>query len=493
MSQSIYKKIVQDIGIIGIANILQAFSGLILIPVITKILGVHDYGLYVQFYVTIALITGFTTLGLPYATVRFLAGVKDKEQIQDDVYSSIVLIFISSLIVSFFLILFSSTIAEYLFGGSIIFVRILAIIIPIECIGGTLLNLFRVFQKIKKYTIFTIIKTYTELAVIVMIIFAGYGIIEVALSVLIIRFLLLIVLAVIITSGIGIRVPRFSRMIEYFKFSIPTIPANVAGWVTNSSDRYIIAIFLGVTFVGYYNPGYALGGLILMFMTPVDFVLVAVVAKYYEEQKIDVVRDIFKYAIKYFLLLAIPAFFGLSILSKPILTILSTPELAEQGYLVTPFIAFSMVLTGLGGVAIGKSLYLAKKTHISMMNGLIVAGTNFGLNMLLIPTMGIIGAAIATMAAFLAGSVFGFYFAFKYFDFDIDWLSLAKILIASIIMSIIIINFHPVTIMELLFTILVGLVTYVAIIVLLKTINKDEITFFKSFANTKTNHESSQP
>jgi O-antigen/teichoic acid export membrane protein len=412
----------------------------------------------VQFYVTIALITGFATLGLPYATVRFLAGVKDKEQIQDDVYSSVALIFISSLIVSFFLILFSSTIAEYLFDGSIIFVRILAIIIPLECLGDALLNLFRVFQKIKKYTIFTIIRTYTELAVIVLVIFAGYGIIEVAVSVLVIRFLLLIVLAVIITSWIGIRVPRFSRMKEYFKFSLPTIPTNVA----------------------------------LMFMTPVNFVLVAVVAKYYEEQKIDLVRDIFKYAIKYFLLLAIPAFLGLSILSKPILTILSTPEIAEQGYLVTPFIAFSMLLSGLGGVAIGKSLYLAKKTHISMMNGLIIAGTNFGLNMILIPRMGIIGAAIATMAAFLAGSVFGFYFAFKYFDFDIDWLSIAKILIASITMSIIIINFHPVTIVELLLTILVGLVTYVAIIVLLKTINKDEITFFKSFADTKTNHGKSQ-
>ncbi len=485
MSQSLYKKIVQDIGIIGIASILQSFSGILLLPVITKILGAHDYGLYVQFTVTIVLIMSFATLGLPYATVRFLAGVKDKKQIQEDICSSIVLIFLTSLLVSFILIIFSRGIAENLFDGSITLVRILAIIIPIECLGGTLLNLFRVFQKIKKYTIFSIIKTYTELAVIVMIIFAGYGIIEVAYSILIIRFLLLIVLVVIITSRIGIRVPRFSRMKDYFKFGLPTIPANVASWVTNSSDRYLIAIFLGVTFVGYYNPGYALGGIILMFMTPVDFVLVAVVAKYYDEQRIDVVRDIFKYAIKFFLILAIPAFFGLSILSKPILTILSTPEIANQGYLLTPFIAFSMVLTGVGGVATGKSLYLAKKTHISMVNWFMVASVNFGLNMLLIPRMGIIGAAIATMAAFLAGFVFGTYFAVKYFDFDIDWPSIIKIIVASIIMSIILINFHPVTIIEILFTILVGLLTYVVIIIVLKTINEDEITFFKSFINMK--------
>ena len=37
-----------------------------------------------------------------------------------------------------------------------------------------------------------------------------------------------------------------------------------------------------------------------MFMTPVNFVLVAVTSKYYDEHRIDVVQNLFKYAIKYF-------------------------------------------------------------------------------------------------------------------------------------------------------------------------------------------------
>jgi len=481
MTQSIFKKIVKDIGIIGISNIIGSFGGILLLPFMTKILGVYDYAIYVQFTVTISLITGFAILGLPYATVRFLAGVKDKKQIQDDIYSSIILILITSIVISSILIIFSKTLAGLIFGGSTDIVIILAILIPVNCIVLTLLNTFRVFQEVKRYTIINIARTYSGLAVIILLILAGYGIVEVVFSSLIISLFFLVFLFILIASKIGLGVPHFSRMKKYLKFSLPTIPSNIASWITNSSDRYIIGMFLGLIFVGYYNPGYSLGMLILMFMTPVDFVLVAAVAKYYDDQQLDVVRNLFKYAIKYFLMLAIPSFFGLSILAKPILNLISTPEIANQGYLVTPFIAFSMILFGIGGVATGKSLYLAKKTHISMMNWFIVAGINFGLNIALIPKMGIIGAAIATMVAFSFGFIIGTYFACKYFDFDIDWRSIIKIIAASIIMAVIIVNYHPVTLIEILATILTGFLIYMVIIILFKTIGEEEKMFLKSF------------
>lgn len=485
MPELIYRKVGQDIGVVGIANLLQSLGGILLLPVITKILGVHDYGLYVQLTVTIGLIMGFAHLGLPYATVRFLAGAKDRKQIADDIYSTIVLILLSSLIVASIVFAFSGSLATYLFGDLTILVKILAAIIPIACINGTLLNIFRVFQEIKKYTIFSITKTYSEIALVVAVILMGYGIVEVAFSILLIRLLSLVVLAAMVISNIGVKLPRFARMKEYLKFSLPTVGSNIAAWIVNSSDRYVIGILLGVTFVGYYNPGYLMGAIILMFMAPVDFVLVAVVSRYYDEGKIDVVRNLFKYAIKYFLLLAIPAFCGLSILSKPILTVLSTPEIANQGYLITPFIAFSMVLSGIGGIAIGKSLYLAKKTYISMINTIMTAGINLGLNIMLIPRIGIIGAAIATLVAFSAGFIFGTYFAFKYFDFNIHWRSIIKTVVASAIMSALIINLHPVGIRELILTMLAGFLLYSVAILLLRTITKGELAYFKSLINMK--------
>ena len=53
-----------------------------------------------------------------------------------------------------------------------------------------------------------------------------------------------------------------------------------------------------------------------------------------------------KLFIEIFLIVAIPSFFILSLLSKPILMIITTPEIALNGYFVTPFVALSALLFG---------------------------------------------------------------------------------------------------------------------------------------------------
>lgn len=472
-------------GIVYLFGILSSLSGIFLLPIITKILGVEDYGLYVQFTITISLITGFATLGLPYTTVRFLSGEKNRIKIQGEVWSTIILIFLSSIIISLLFILFSENLGNALFGGLTILVIILAILIPIECVSGSLMNLLRVFQKIKHYTIFNIIKTYLELGIITTVILLGYGIIEVAISILFVRIIFLIVITIMMKYLVGFGKPNFSNMKKYLNFGLPTIPSNLAAWINDSSDRYIIAMYLGIAAVGYYNPGYTLGAMIMMLASPFDFVLVSITAEYYNKGRRDLVQDIFKRAIKYNLLLSIPSFIGLSILSKPILTILSTPEIANQSYIVTPFVGLSMVLSGLGATAIGKSFFLANKNHIAMINWILVAALNIVLCIILIPKMGILGAAIATLASFSFGFVFGTYFAIKYFDFAVDWSSITKIIFSSIIMGVVIFYLKPVTLIDLLLTILVGSIVYFALVFLTKTIDKNEIYFIKSFLEKK--------
>jgi O-antigen/teichoic acid export membrane protein len=444
-------------------------------------LGVQDYGLYVQFTVTISLIMSFATLGLPYAMVRFLSSVKDRKQIQDDLFSSIGLIAAFSILISLILIAFSESLAKVLFENNRYLVIILAVIIPIDCIANALNNMFRVYQEVKKYVVYGLLKTYIEIAIITIIAFYGYGMIDIALSILVVRSIFLLIILMIVVPPLGTGIPRFSRMKDYLKFSLPTIPSNLSSWIINSSDRYIIEIFMGLTYVAYYNPAYNLGSLIQMFMTPINFVLVSLVAKYFEENKIDMLKELFKYSIKYYLLFAIPAFFGLSILSKQILTLIATPEMAENSYLVVPFSALSYLIMGFGGVSLGFACYLRKKTHIDMINWILIAAINIGLNLFLVPRMGILGAAIATLAASLIGYAFGIYFAFKYFDFEIDYKSIAKIIIASLIMSAAISNIHPDGLLTIIITIGIAVVIYIVLIIPMRLITKEEIRLITSF------------
>lgn len=413
--------------------------------------------------------------------VRFLASEKDRERIREDLISSIVLIALFSALISLILLALSDVIAKSIFGNDTYLVMIIAAIMPIECIGGTLHNMFRVFQDIKKYVAYQVSKIYAEIAVVSIIAFKGYGFEDVALSILAVRLLFLLIISIMVLPSIGITIPEFCRMRDYLKFSLPTIPSNISSWITNSSDRYIIGFILGLTYVGYYNPAYNLGALIQMFMIPVNFVLVSLVAKYYEEKKIDELKSLFKFSAKYYLLLAIPACFGLSILAKPILAMISTPEMAEAGYLVVPFSALSYLVTGFGGVSLGFACYLRKKTYIDMINWILIAILNIGFNILLVPHAGIVGAAIATLAASLIGAAFGVYFAFKYFEFHFDYMSMIKAIAASLIMSAFIINIHPEGLMQISFTIVLGVVIYMTVVMLMKLITNEELAFIKSF------------
>jgi O-antigen/teichoic acid export membrane protein len=444
-------------------------------------LGVQDYGLYVQFTVTISLIMSFATLGLPYAMVRFLSSVKDRKQIRDDLFSSIGLIAAFSILISLILIAFSESLAKVLFENNTYLVIILAVIIPIDCIANALNNMFRVYQEVKRYVVYGLLKTYIEIAIITIIAFYGYTMIDIALSILVVRLIFLLIIMMIVVPPLGTGIPRFSRMSDYLKFSLPTIPSNLSSWITNSSDRYIIEIFMGLTYVAYYNPAYNLGSLIQMFMTPINFVLVSLVAKYFEENKIDMLKELFKYSIKYYLLFAVPAFFGMSILSKQILTLITTPEMAENSYLVVPFSALSYLIMGFGGVSLGFACYLRKKTHIDMINWILIAAINIGLNLVLVPRMGILGAAIATLTASLIGYAFGIYFAFKYFDFEIDYRSIVKIIMASLIMSAAISNIHPDGLLKIIITIGIAVVIYIVSIIPMRLITKEEIRLITSF------------
>lgn len=490
MSKSIYRGIIKEVGVITLANLGNSLSGIALLPAFTKYLGAYDYGLYVQITVSISLIMGFVTLGLPYTAVRFLSSEKDKKVVQDDVYSSLVLILAFSLFTSIIFLFLSDKLSQLLFDGQITLALIFAILIPVEAILWALVNLFRAFHEIKKFAIFSVIRTYSELAIIISIILLGYGIIQILEALLLLRGCLLAIMLFYTISHLGFILPTFARMKEYLRFSLPTIPGNIAAWVTDSSDRYLIGIFLGTSFVGYYNPGYNLGTIISMFMLPINFVLVSSLSKYYDNNEINLVRNIFKYSTKYFLMLAIPASFGVSVLSLPILKLLTTSEIAQMSYLITPLIAFSSLFYCIGGGIIFFSLYLAKKTKIIMINWILVAFINIILNILLIPRTGILGAASATLISQIIGFMFGVYFSCKYFKFEIDYLSILKIVFSSIIMALLIIN--PIFdisylngIEEIILQMFLGMCIYFLSIISMRTICTEEISFLKSLLHVQ--------
>jgi len=473
-----YRIFAQRIGLIGVTNFLINIHGVILLPILTKSLPIEDYGIWAQIIVTIGLVPPIVVLGLPHAMVRFLAGAKKKEVIQEDFYSIYIIVLLASF--ATFLALFSSSkiIAALLFNNNQTIVMILSIILFIECLNTVQFNFFRTFQQIKKYTLFMIMQTCLNAALVAFFVLDGHGIVGAAIGILVTRLFVFMLLLSFIIYEIGVTIPKFTNIGDYLVFGLPAIPWNLSGWVINSSDRYVIGLLMGTVFVGYYSPGYTLGYLIYMFVAPLGIILPVLLSKYYDENKIDEAKIVLKYSLKYFLLLAIPSSFGLSLLSKPMLSILSTSEIASEGYLITSFVAVGTVFIG-ASVVVNNIIILEKKTVITGFIYTLAAILNIGLTLALVSYMGIIGAAIATLVVYLLIFVVGTYYSFKYLRFEIDVRFILKSIFASIVMSLVILTWNPEGLLNVMIAIGVCALVYVVTLILLKGMTISELMFFK--------------
>jgi len=473
-----YQKFTKDIILLVITNLIFALRSLFILPLITKILGPESYGIWAQIIVIIPLLAYILTLGLPFALVRFLAAEKNKKEIQKNVYGVLISIFLGITIISFSLIIFSNPLSNITHLSKIL-IELIILILFCECLNLVFLNLFRAFQQIKKYSFFIIFQGLGEILLTAIMLISGWGLMGALFSLLIIRMINFFLASGIIIKEIGLGVPNFAKLLDYLRFSLPTIPGNISSWFVNFSDRFIISYFLGAVFVGYYVPAYTLGIIISFFETPLSFLLPPVLSKLYDEQKLDETKKYLKYSLKYLLLITVPALFGITILAKPLLITLSTPEIAQKGYLAVLFIAFAMMFSGIYTI-ISQILVLVKKTSILGNVWMIATILNIVLNIALIRPFGIIAAAVNLLITYIFIFLSVAYLTYKYFRFPVDWMSIQKSILAAFIMSLFLLWFKPFGLFRILLSIVAGVLIYGILIITLRSIEKKELIFLKS-------------
>lgn len=302
--------------------------------------------------------------------------------------------------------------------------------------------------------------------------------VQAIISLLIVRIILATIMLVIILKNFGITVPRFDKIKDYLNFGLPTIMGNFAFWIIQSSDRYIINYFLGALYVGYYSPAYSIGNLIMLFIAPLTFILPAVLSKFYDNKQYDNVKKYLQYSLQYYLLIAIPAVVGLSVLAYNILWYYTTEEISKNSYFIVPFVGVSILLYGV--YAIHSMIFTLKKnTRIGFKIWLFAAILNIGFNIIFIPKFGILGAAVATLIAYLTALLITIFIVRKMIRFKLDWIYILKLCIASILMTVFIYLIPQNQIFNLILTILGAIFIYIISIFILKAIDKKEIDFIK--------------
>lgn len=187
---------------------------------------------------------------------------------------------------------------------------------------------------------------------------------------------------------------------EMLRYCLPLIPASIAWWITNVSDRYLVAYFCGDTVNGIYDISYKLPSIINVFATIfLEAWQISAVKESGEKHTSRFFTNVFKaYQSVVFIGGA-----GIILLAKPLISLLADEAYFEAWTFVpvlimaTIYACFSTFMTSIYMVEKRGSLNL-----ITMMAG---AVTNVVLNLLLIPKLGAQGAALATFVSYVV--VFG--------------------------------------------------------------------------------------
>ena len=160
--------------------------------------------------------------------------------------------------------------------------------------------------------------------------------------------------------------------------------------------------------------------------------------------------------------------------------VLTTPAIAANGYLITPFTAVSAVLFGVWSI-IAVVLTFEKRTAIIGTIWILGAVLNIGLNLVLVPYFGIIAAALTTLLGY--GFVFGVttFYSARHMTLDVDFGFIFKSIFASIVVSSFVLVWHASGFLSISALIVICAAAYTAILFVLKGFTASEIRFFSGF------------
>ena len=468
-----YTLIARRIGLSAIISPLVTLSNIILLPILTKNLAIADYGTWALIMVTISLLPALVSLGLPNSLIRFAAAAQDKHDIREIFYSMGFVVLAVSLIVTGLLFLFAPQIAASLFQNNLTIAQLFIANILIACLIYFTLTYFVTFHQFKRYSALSIFNAYLETALVAYFILSGHGLEGAVAALLIQQVVGFSLMMYLIVAQIGFAIPKFVDVRQYLAYGVPLLPGTASNWVANSSDRYLILFFLGAAAVGYYSPAYTAGAAITMIAAPLPLLL-PVLSKYYDENNVADVRTIVTHSLKYYAGIALPSVFALSVLSKPLLLVLTTQQIATNGYLVTPFVAAGAALVGAYTVFV-MVIRLEKKTAVIGAIWTLAAMLNFGLNLVLIPYFGLIGAALTTFLAFLLAFVLTTFYSFRYFKFDLNGRFIVKSICASSIMALFLFLWNPLGLVSILLSIALAAVIYLSLMLALRGLTIQEL------------------
>jgi O-antigen/teichoic acid export membrane protein len=469
------QKFGSDIIWVAFSQVATSLVALVTLPAITKSYSPEIYGLWVQATVTIGLLIPIMTLHLGTALVRFLAGEEDKEKRRQFLGSMLWPVVVFTCLVLLLTILFRRDLSLLLFATSqyITFIPLIFLWAAMEALLSFVLYYLIAVGKIKRQAVIQLILSIAKIALIVALATARYSLEWIIAGLIALDVFFVIVVFGMIVREVGFPKPNFNGLGRFLAFSLPLIPSALLIWIVNASDRYFIAHLINLSQTGIYSASYALAGIISLFSAPIAFVLFPTVSKLWAQKEPVRVKNHLEYSTRLFLALAIPGAIGLYMLSQPLLAIITTSDYLVGGGLVL-LLAAGAILFGIYLINMQVILLVQQTKWLLLVVG-IAAAVNAGINIALIPRIGIIGAAISAGVSYFVLATIATIWAWKVVGYKIDWKFFFKVVLATVVMAFCLKFIELGNALSIFLAVIGGVVVYALGLFLLRAFSREDL------------------
>ena len=389
---SSYRKLGKNMLSLTIGNFASKLLSFLFVPFYTAVLTTAEYGTADLVTTTVTLLFPFFSLIICESMMRFAL---DSEEDSSKVFQNGMIVWIAGLLILIALspvLLLVNALKNYI------------ILVVLYYLGYSLNQNVGYFcrgdEKVVLYTISGIVATAVTIGLnLVFLLWLKLGVNG---------YLMASIIANISSSAVMVLGGKLYRyklsfktydkdlMKRMLRYSIPMIPNSASWWVSNSSDKYILIAFAGVDVNGVYSVAYKIPTIITI-VTSIFATAwrISAVEKFGSEESRKFYSDVYGM----YVTLTICMASALLVINKPLARFLFSKDFYQAWQYVPVLLAASVIHAYCE--FFGTLYTSAMKTKMLFYSTVIGALTNIVLNLLMIPTMGALGAAIATMSSYL--------------------------------------------------------------------------------------------
>jgi len=413
----------------GTGNLLNRIAALLLLPVYTRFLTPHDYGVKELVGLSTDVIAVLMATAISGAIYRFYFEYDELKDRNEVISSSVITIGLFGLIAIFLMSFFAKTMSKYILDSSNLYYFFLISFASIwfQSLNQIGYNYLRAKQQSVKFIILSFGKLLMAISInIYLVCFVKMGVLGILISNLVTSIVMCLVLIVPLMVKIGFHFSS-KKIKAMLKFGLPLIPSQLGAFIVHLSDRFFIKGYCSIADAGLYSLGYRFGGLSSTFISvPFNQIFLP---RRFELYKQEDSEKVFGKIFTYFLFIIFFVGLGISVLTKEVLMIIADEQF-WTAYKIVPVIVLATTIfsfhyhLNMGILIKKKTKYLA---YINFSNGIFVLILNF----LLIPRYGIYGAAYATLIAFIYKVSLTYLFSSRYYKIHFEFMRIGKIFLAS--------------------------------------------------------------